>query len=93
MRRYLADEVALGTLTADEYQLVSSAARRNRHRLGVLLNEGLSSYRRSGRRFHTCSELAYRKRHQAYFPSEEGVTAVAQLREKLAVNRSSVIPD
>jgi RsiW-degrading membrane proteinase PrsW (M82 family) len=83
LRHYLADEVALGTLTAEEYHLVGSAARRNRHKLGLLFNEGLDSYRRSGRRFHTCSELAYRKRHQAHFPSEDGVAAISQLREKL----------
>ncbi len=83
MRHYLAEEVTVGTLTAEEYHLVSSAARRNRYKLRALLNEGVGSYRRSGRRFHAYSELAYRKRHQAHFPSEEGAAAVAQLRERL----------
>ena len=51
MRRYLADEVAQGTLTADEYDLVRSAAGRNRRRLGLLLSEGPDAWRRSGRRY------------------------------------------
>jgi RsiW-degrading membrane proteinase PrsW (M82 family) len=84
MRHYLAEEVTLGTLSADEYRIVSSAALRNRHRLRLLFNEGLGSYRRSGRRFHTCSELAYRKRHHAVFPNEEGMVAIGRLREQLA---------
>jgi RsiW-degrading membrane proteinase PrsW (M82 family) len=83
MKEYLAEEVALGTLTADEYDLVSSAARRNRHKLGLLFSEGPGAYRRSGRRFHYCSELAYRKRHHAHFPDEEGVAAIGRLRELL----------
>jgi hypothetical protein len=40
MRQYLAEEVGLGTLTTDEYRIVSSAALRNRHRLRLLFNEG-----------------------------------------------------
>ncbi len=84
MRQYLVEEVTLGTLSADEYHLVSSAARRNRHKLGLLFNEGLHAYRRSGKRFHYCSELAYRKRHQAHFPNEEGLAAIALLRDRLA---------
>jgi RsiW-degrading membrane proteinase PrsW (M82 family) len=83
MNQYLAEEVVLGTLTADEYRIVSSAAQRNRHRLRLLFDEGLGAYRHSGRRFHTCSELAYRKRHQAIFPNEEGLVAIAHLREQL----------
>jgi hypothetical protein len=83
MKQYLVEEVTLGTLTAAEYRIVSSAALRNRHRLRLLFDEGLGSYRRSGRRFHTCSELAYRKRHHAFFPNEEGLVAIGRLREQL----------
>lgn len=83
MRLYLQEEVALGTLTAGEYAIVSSAARRNRHRLQLLFGEGFNSYRRSGRRFHYCSELAYRKRHHAYFGDEAGLQAISRLRRSI----------
>ncbi len=83
MKRYLADEVALGTLTADEYELVRSAAGRNRRRLGLLLREGPDAWRRSGRRYRECSELAYYKRHHAIFGDEHSQAAAERLRGSL----------
>ena len=83
MRDYLADEVSLGTLTADEYVLVRSAAARNRRRLGLLLREGPDAYRRSGRRYREVSELAYYKRHHAVFGDERSLLAVQRLRQTL----------
>jgi len=83
MKEYLAEEVGLGTLSAEEYGLVSSAARRNRHRLRLLYRQGVRAYWRSGRRFHACSELAYRKRHHALFADEDSAAAVRQLRQSL----------
>lgn len=83
MRHYLADEVSLGTLTSDEYDLVRSAARRNRRRLGLLLREGPGAYRLSGRRYRECTELAYHKRHHAVFGDERSRLAVERLRDSL----------
>ena len=83
MKRYLAEEVGLGTLTADEYDLVRSAARRNRLRLGLLLREGPGAWRRSGRRYRECSELAYHKRHHAVFGDDFSRDAAEQLRATL----------
>jgi RsiW-degrading membrane proteinase PrsW (M82 family) len=83
MRRYLVDEVALGTLSAEEYQLVSSAARRNRYRLRLLLREGVHAYRRCGRRFHHCSELAYLNRRYAHFGDDGSRAAADQLRQTM----------
>ena len=83
MKEYLAEEVGLGTLSAEEYGLVQSAARRNRHRLRLLYRKGVRAYWRSGQRFHACSELAYRKRRQALFADEASATAVMQLRRSL----------
>ncbi len=83
MKEYLAEEVGLGTLSVEEYGLVRSAARRNRHRLRLLYRQGVRAYWRSGRRFHACSELAYRKRHHALFADEASATAVTQLRQSL----------
>lgn len=83
MKEYLAEEVGLGTLSAEEYGLVRSAALRNRHRLGLLYRHGMRAYWRSGRRFHACSELAYRKRHHALFADEASAAAVIRLRQSL----------
>lgn len=87
IRRYLQEEVALGTLTADEYDIVHSAVRRTQHRLRLLVNEGPGAYVRSGRHFHHCSELAYRKRHHAHFNDEASLQAIASLRQRIAAAR------
>jgi len=83
MQHYLADEVTQGTLTADEYALVRSAAARNRRRLGLLLSDGPNAWRRSGRRYRECAELAYLKRHHAIFGDERSHAAAERLRETL----------
>jgi len=83
MQHYLADEVTQGTLTADEYALVRSAAARNRRRLGLLLSDGPNAWRRSGRRYRECAELAYLKRHHAIFGDERSRAAAERLRETL----------
>lgn len=83
MKRYLADEVGLGTLSADEYDLVRSAARRNRLRLGLLVRDGPSAWRRSGRRYRECSELAYHKRHYAVFGDDFSRDEAERLRAAL----------
>ena len=72
-----------GLLSADEYTLVRSAAARNRRRLGLLLREGPDAYRRSGRRYRECSELAYVKRQHAIFGDERSRLAADRLRENL----------
>ena len=83
MRLYLAEEVGLGTLTAEEYDTVSSAARRGRHRLHLLFGEGFRPYRLAGRRYQQLSELAYRKRHQAYVQDDASQEAILLLRRSL----------
>lgn len=88
MRRYLLEEVALGTLTDEEYDIVHSAARRTLHRFRLLFNEGPGSYIRSGRHFHRCSELAYRKRHHAHFNDEASLQAITALRQAIAELRA-----
>lgn len=83
MRHYLAEEVGLGTLTAEEFETVSSARRRSRRRVGLLLNEGVGSYRLAGRRYHRLSELAYRKRHHAHFQDDASSQAITVLRRSI----------
>lgn len=80
IRDYLADEVGRGTLTWDEYNVVTSAPRRTQYRLRLLLTSGPRAYWRTGRRFHMMSELAYRKHHLSLFDDEISAAAVARLR-------------
>lgn len=84
MRRYLREEVELGTLTADEYHIVQSAALRSRYRLGLLFTEGPAAFVRSGQRFRRLSELAYCKRRYAHFSDEDTLRNIASLRGSIA---------
>lgn len=86
MRDYLAEEVGRGVLSADEYAIVPSALSRTRHRLGLLTSEGMAAYRRSGRRFQQCSELAYHKRHHAYFGDPRSLQLAERVRNELTTD-------
>lgn len=89
MARYLADEVDRGTLTAEEYDLVRSAAARNRLRWRILFTEGPASYRQAGQRWHYCSELAYRKHHYQLFGDPQSKAAIKELRKQIASTRQA----
>lgn len=89
MARYLADEVDRGTLTTEEYDLVRSAAARNRLRWRILFTEGPASYRQAGQRWHYCSELAYRKHHYQLFGDPQSKAAIKELRQQIASTRQA----
>lgn len=57
----LRDEVARKTLTANDFQIVSSPIRRYSARLSALLNGGPTAFYRLGQYFHVLTELAYKK--------------------------------
>jgi len=63
IRKYLAEEVAWGTLTNAQYEQAQSERKRTRHRLNTLISGGLGAYLRVRHFYHLCSELAYKKHH------------------------------
>lgn len=83
MRHYLAEEVGLGTLSAEELAIVSSAAQRGRRRMRLLFDEGVEAYRLAGQRYQMLSELAYRKRHHAHLQDAAGAQAIITLRQSI----------
>lgn len=84
LRDYLKEETELGLVPPQHYGLVVTAAGRNRHRVGLLAQQGLSAYRHSGRLFHRYSELAYRKHHFELFADERSAEAIERLRREIA---------
>jgi RsiW-degrading membrane proteinase PrsW (M82 family) len=90
MKKYLQEEVGRGTLSPAEYDLIGSAFRRSRFRLDRLRTGGFSAYRLSGRRFHHCSELAYRKHHFSIFNDDQSREAIKALRKALAAESSQL---
>jgi hypothetical protein len=83
LRHYLADEVSRGTLTIEQYQVVSSNRARVRHRLQVLRREGFRGFLRAGRYYRHCSELAYKKHHATLLPDEAPGSLTEALRHKV----------
>lgn len=81
-RRYLQDEVARGTLTAQQYQLACRALAPTLTRLGALTS---GHYRKTRRFFQVCGELAQKKEQLERFGEERGNReAVEALRAELA---------
>lgn len=84
IRRYLAEEVYLGTLTAQQFAIASSTRLRWRHLWRELVGHGWRSYWTTARTYHRISELAYKKRHFEMFGAESDQLAAQKLRAEIA---------
>ena len=87
LRQYLAEEVSLGYLTANQYEIACSGRRRTRAQLNALFTLGLSPFRRTIRQHHRLSKLAYRKHHFALFNDPASQQAIESLRRELVAGR------
>jgi len=63
IREYLKEEVAIGTLTPEQYVVACSNRRRLSHRLQLLFTRGPGAYLAATRFYRHCSELAYKRHH------------------------------
>ncbi|MBG0770599.1 MAG: PrsW family intramembrane metalloprotease [Anaerolineaceae bacterium] len=80
IRTYLADEIALGTLTEAQYQNVISANRVNRERVKAFFT---GKYSAVNRFYRTAARLAIKKKQQARLGDERGsAQKVDKLREE-----------
>jgi protease PrsW len=84
IKKYLADEVRHGTLTAAQYEIVGSGINRFFHRLNLLSNQGAEAYFKAGRFYQLCSRLAYKKHHYTLLQEKKSHTLTAQLREEVS---------
>jgi len=83
LKKYLAEEVGIGTLTLSQYQIASSSRRRSQRTLGLLLSQGPAAYRNAVRFYYRCSELAYKKHHFLLFQTAKSQERVTQARNEL----------
>lgn len=83
LKRYLAEEVGLGTLTTRQYEIACSGRRRYRQRWRAMSASGFSGYRHTGRYQNYLSELAYKKHHFTLFRHQATWLQVEMLREKI----------
>jgi len=81
---FLADEVELGTLSQDDYDVVRSYARRVAARTEALFSGDFKRWWDMGRYYRLATELAFNKRRLAHFPAEEDTQAhVVRLRKQV----------
>lgn len=84
LKRYLAEEVQHGTLTASQYKLACSARQRFSYIYGRLFSHGFHSSRAASQFFYECSHLAYKKHHFHLFNDAKTARLIQQSREKIA---------
>lgn len=89
IERGLYEEVRRGLITAEEWHLLRSAARRFWFRWEVRGRGGQDAYRAIGRYYQCATELAFKKQHLRNFGDQGGtVVEVRRLREQLQASRS-----
>jgi len=82
IRRYLKEEVELGSMTARQYRTAGSAWAQSAARLTALLN---GRYRVTNRFYHLAADLAHKKFQQATMGEESGNSQrICDLRQSLA---------
>jgi len=81
---FLADEVQLGTLSQEDYAVVSSYVKRVAVQVSTLFNGDFRRWWNLGRFYRLATELAFNKRRLNHFPAEEDTRArVVQLRRQV----------
>jgi protease PrsW len=89
----LADEVATGLLTAEEYVAMSSTAGRQRLLAKTLREAGMLAYRRLRRKYDLLTELAFKKRQVRLVGIEPGMQAeIGGLRHALTAQAGAGTP-
>lgn len=83
IQQYLREEVALGTLSPEQYATACSSRLRLAHRLNLLLRRGPAAYLAATRFYRHCSELAYKRHHYELLQETHVEQLTLQLREEL----------
>jgi len=93
LREQLGDEVERGTLTPEEYAMLSSGGSRRRATWSALTDGGFTQWRRRRRFVQAAAELAFRKHHEAQGEKLKGAqktTPEERYRAELAALRSQL---
>ncbi|MFO7537768.1 MAG: PrsW family intramembrane metalloprotease, partial [Chloroflexota bacterium] len=84
IREYLREEVELGLLSQEQYDIAVSGLARWQKRLGHLFSGRLRAYRRTRHFYDRCSKLAFRKHHYELFQDEESQNCITRFRTEIA---------
>lgn len=85
IKRYLVEEVAIGTLSEAQLYVALSERERTLHRWNTFFSRGLGPYLRVRRFYHVCSELAYKKHHYRTMGEERSLELTKLLRARLTL--------
>ncbi|VAW31596.1 hypothetical protein MNBD_CHLOROFLEXI01-2744 [hydrothermal vent metagenome] len=85
LRKYLAEEVAVGTLTLSQFTAASSGRKRFVFLLDTLLDKGFRANRQAAHFFLQCSHLAYTKHHWKLFQDEKSAQEIVSLRQEISL--------
>ncbi|MBE2222943.1 MAG: PrsW family intramembrane metalloprotease [Anaerolineae bacterium] len=91
LKRYLAGEVAFGTLTLSQFEIACSGRKRIRQRWHALARGGYPAYRHTLHYHNLLSELAYKKHHFDLFKHEATWKRVELLREQIRLETHQVL--
>lgn len=91
LRKYLAEEVAHGTLSDNQFQRVSSGRKRTAFNWRQWRQYGFRAYRQAIHFQHLCSKLAYRKHHHELFQDTKSLAEIAVLRAQLVTLGPAVV--
>lgn len=82
-KKYLAEEVKLGTLTDEQYKIATSSWQRFTTKWGSLFSKGPAGFWRVDQFYLRCSQLAYSKYHAEFAGDAESQQRVEQLRAQV----------
>jgi hypothetical protein len=81
---FLAEEVARGTLSRNDYEVVSSSVERAVERVRALLSGDFPRWQHLGRYYRVATELAFNKHRLSRFPEDAQTRArIARLRHQV----------
>ena len=84
LKQHLTEEVTMGILSRNQYEIACSSLRRVGHNTNLFLIHGPRAYFQAVRFYHRCSKLAYQKHHQTLFHDAQSAHRIDELRQEIA---------
>jgi protease PrsW len=97
IRKYLREEVDLGLISEEQYDIATSGFARVQRRLGYLFSGQWRNYRRTLKFYDRCSKLAFRKHHYELFEDNASQECITRYRAEIMAmdyrNRTQISAD
>lgn len=83
IKEYLREEVDLGLISQEQYDIATSGFARLQRRLGYLFSGQWRNYRRTLQFYDRCSKLAFRKHHYELFQDNTSQACITRYRAEI----------